>query len=255
MSMWLDPPDPDAEDGLGAGLGLPHDTPSAEGHDTDDLLAPVGDGEDWTPEQGYPDSSQSVRIWVDDARRLTKVRLSNRWRERAKGTSLASMFDEAFLLASAQIGDESSALMPADLMGDSTIDDEPVEALSWDAVAAALSRVDELRSRMAELDAKPADQIEPSRYVGAEAVGLSDNRMVEVTLDLHGATRRITFNDPWLNQSRVTEVCDAVMQAHRAAYAAYQPPTFEIGDEMKLALEAHRLSRQTLALMRQGADR
>jgi hypothetical protein len=30
-------------------------------------------------------------IWVDDDKRLTKVRISNRWRDRARGTSLSSM--------------------------------------------------------------------------------------------------------------------------------------------------------------------
>ena len=59
MSMWLDPPDAAADDGLGAGLGLPYSTTGAEGSDSDDLFVPVGEGETWSPDQGYPDSSQN----------------------------------------------------------------------------------------------------------------------------------------------------------------------------------------------------
>ncbi len=253
MSMWLDPPDADAADGLGAGLGVPFDAPAAEGMDSEDLLAPLGDDVPWTPDQGYPDSSQSVRIWVDEDRRLAKVRISNRWRERAKGTSLSSMFDEAFLLATAQLGDESTALMPAD--ADAGSKPEPVEPLSWDSVFDALRRADEIQAKYAELDAKPQDEVRQSRWTGSEAVGVSDNRMVQVTLDLHGMTRQVQFQETWLQQSRVSEICDAVMQAHRAAYAAHQPPTLEHGDYMVLAIEAHRASEHVMAVMRQEGNR
>ena len=85
MSMWIDET---SGDGLTDQLPATGDDQS---HPDDDLLVPTGAGEEWTPDQGYPDSSLSVRIWVDDDRRLTKVRISNRWRDRARGTSLSSM--------------------------------------------------------------------------------------------------------------------------------------------------------------------
>lgn len=258
MSMWLDPPDGDAEDGIGAGLGLRY--PAADGDVTDleDAFAPVGDGEPWTPDQGYPDSSQSVRIWVDGNKRLTNVHVSNRWRERAKGTSLSSMLDEAFLLANAQVADAGlvdveGGEAPADLDDGPTV--EASEPLTWDAVYEALHRVDELQTRVAAVEAKPEDQIEPSRWLGTEAVGTSHNRMVQVTLDIHGLTQQVVFNEPWLLQSRVSEVRDAVLQAHEAAYAAFVPPTFQPGEHSRLADDAGRLTQQAMALMRQGEPR
>src|SRR5664279_2311351 len=98
MSMWTDESEGDG----------PIDQLTTSDEDDalapDDLLLPTGAGEQWTPDQGYPDSSLSVRIWVDDDKHLAKVRISNRWRDRARGTSLSSMFDEAFLLANATLG-------------------------------------------------------------------------------------------------------------------------------------------------------
>ncbi len=253
MSMWLDPPDAAADDGLGAGLGLPYSTTGAEGSDSDDLFVPVGEGETWSPDQGYPDSSQSVRIWVDENKRLSNVHISNRWRDRAKGTSLSSMFDEAFLLATAQLADDESGVLPADL--DTQPEPTSTEPLTWDSVDEALKRIDQLQAKMAALEAKPEAEVEPSRWVGAEVVGDSNNRMVQVSLDIHGRTKQVHFNEPWLMQSRVSEVRDCVMQAHQAAYKAFQPPTFEYGEHMRLAVEAHRLTEQTMALMRQGGTR
>lgn len=251
MSMWLEEPDAEASDSLGAGLGLPHLPTVTEGVEgSDEVDALVDEGEDWTPAQGYPDSSQSVRIWVDDEHRLTKVVISNKWRDRAKGTSLSSMFDEAFLLATAQLGDGDAIAMPQDL--DTEPEPQSGEPLSWDGVLEALRRVDEFNAAVAELEAKPEEEVVPSRWVGAEAVGSSQNRMVQVTLDIHGHTRQVQFNEGWLLQSRVSEVCDAVMQAHQQAYADYQPPTYEQGDRMRLAIEGHRLTQQTMSLMRQG---
>ncbi len=252
MSMWLDEPDSEALDGLGGGLGLPT-YPSADGLGSGDD-APVAEGdEDWSPDQGYPDSSQSVRLWVDADRRLTKVVISNKWRERAKGTSLSSMFDEAFLLATAQLAEESDPWEPP--AASAARDPDGVPPLTWDAVLDALREVDVLNAKVEALRAKPDDEVRPNRWVGEETVGASDNRMVQVTLDRYGHTRQVQFNEPWLMQSRVSEVCECVMQAHRQAYAAYQPPTFEPGEHAELALEAQRLSQQTMALMRQGGYR
>ncbi len=252
MGRWLDEPDSEAAESLGEGLGLP-DLPSSDGYGTPELEVTADEEAAWTPELGFPDSTQSVRLWVDGSRRLTKVVISNKWRERAQGTSLSSMFDEAFLLAMAQLPDEASPWQP---VVDGT-DPEPIsnEPLTWEAVLATLREVDRLNAKVEELNARPPDEVEQHRWVGDESVGVSDNRMVSVTLDLYGHTRKVDFNEHWLHQSRVSEVCDAVMQAHRQAYSLWQPPTFVPGEHAAVAREAHRLTQQTMALMRQGGTR
>jgi len=237
MSMWIDET---------SGDGLTDQLP-AMGDDQsdlapDDLLVPTGAGEEWTPGQGYPDSSLSVRIWVDDDKRLTKVRISNRWRDRARGTSLSSMFDEAFLLANATLG---SSVPPVDDVPAGESDD----ALSWDSLDAILAETARLDQEAALLDQQPPDQVVPNRWVGAPVEAYSANHMVTVRLSIHGRTEKVAFSEQVLRQSRVAEVCDAVLEAHRAAYAQFVPPVFEPGDRQLLADRYARLQNQSMALL------
>jgi hypothetical protein len=239
MSMWTDessggdgPPDQFATMDDDSDLLAP-----------DELLVPTGAGEEWTPDQGYPDSSLSVRIWVDDDKRLTKVRISNRWRDRARGTSLSSMFDEAFLLANATVG----ASVP--LLGDIAGDGDAAAALSWDSLDAILAESSRLAAEAAALDELPADVVVPNRWVGAPVEACSHNQMVAVRLSLHGRTEKVAFSEQWLRQARVAEVCDAVLEAHRAAYALFVPPAFERGDRQRLADAYARLQNQSMALL------
>ena len=240
MSMWIDET---------SGDGLTDQLP-ATGDDLsdlapDDLLVPTGAGEEWTPEQGYPDSSLSVRIWVDDDKRLTKVRISNRWRDRARGTSLSSMFDEAFLLANASIGS------PLPVMEDA---DEPVPSdyLSWESLDVLVAELDHVADEEAALDAVPSADVVPSRWVGQVVEGHSANQMVAVRLSIQGKVEKVTFSDAWLRQARVSEVCEAVMEAYRDGYARFVPPVYEPGDRQRLADKYRRLQNMSMALMRRG---
>jgi DNA-binding protein YbaB len=237
MTMWVD--DQDQGDLSGPATG-PEDEPTTD----DDLLAPVGGAEEWTPEQGFPDSSMTVRIWVDADKRLTKVRISNRWRERAKGTTLSNMFDEAFVLATAALG----TLFPT---AERSPDTEPNESLSWESLDDVVAGIAEVSREQAALDADPASEM-PSRWVGAPVEGHSANRMVAVRLSLHGRVEKVAFSDAWLNQSRVSEVCAAVMEAQAAALARFVPPVYEPGDRERLADRFRRLEERSAALLRRG---
>jgi hypothetical protein len=237
MSIWMD-------ESAGDRVDEPL-TAEVDEADTaaDDLLAPIGAGEQWTPEQGYPDSSLSVRIWVDENLRLTKVRISNRWRDRAKGTSLSSMFDEAFLLANATIGSSAPPV---------TATTEPFEGsatLSWESLDEVLAETVRLNEESARLDALPYHEVAANRWLGNRVEGLSSNQMVAVLLSLHGHSERIAFSEQWLRQARVSEVCESVMEAHRSAYAQFVPPVFEPGDRQRLADRYSRLAERSKALM------
>lgn len=234
MSTWMD-----ESVGDGYEMSAPDDAETA----TDELLAPIGAGEQWTPEQGYPDSSLSVRIWVDDDKRLTKVRISNRWRDRAKGTSLSSMFDEAFLLANATLASSAPPRSAASAQAGQA------PALSWDSLDAILAESARLDQEAARLDALPPEQVVPNRWLGSQVEGLSANQMVAVLLSIHGRTERVVFSEQWLRQARVSEVCEAVMEAHRQAYARFVPPVFEAGDHQRLADAYARLQDQSMALL------
>jgi hypothetical protein len=238
MSMWTDE---SAGDGPTGQLTPTGD--DLDGAASDDLLVPTGAGEEWTPDQGYPDSSLSVRIWVDDDRRLTKVRISNRWRDRARGTSLSSMFDEAFLLANATLGSSTLPVAPA------PEEAAPTDVLSWDSLDAILAETTRLAKEAAALDQLPPDQVTPNRWVGVPVEAYSANQMVAVRLSVQGRTEKVAFSEPWLRQARVAEVCDAVLEAHRNAYAQFVPPVFEPGDRQRLADAYARLQNQSMALL------
>jgi hypothetical protein len=238
MSMWTDE---SAADGPTDEFATTVD--DLDGASSDDLLVPTGAGEEWTPDQGYPDSSLSVRIWVDDDKHLTKVRISNRWRERARGTSLSSMFDEAFLLANATLGSSTPPVGPT------ASETAPSDTLSWDSLDAILAETTRLAREAQALDKLPPDQVTPNRWVGAPVEAFSTNQMVAVRLSIHGRTEKVAFAEQWLRQARVAEVCDAVLEAHRAAYARFVPPVFEPGDRQRLADAYARLQNQSMALL------
>ena len=239
MSMWMDEPSADGfeDNPLAAGLAP-----------EDDLLAAQGEGESWDPSQGYPDSTLSVRIWVDEDKRLTDVQISNRWRERARGTSLSSMFDEAFLLANASIGGGA----PPDVWGE-----DPAETgsdlLTWESLAAIQEQTQEVVEEAAKLDANP-DSVTPARWEGKPAEGYSRNRKVQVRLTVHGQTEKVTFDEQWLSESRVSQVRDAVREAHEDAYAAFVAPVFVPGDRERLACQLNLLHHRASALISRGSE-
>jgi hypothetical protein len=76
--------------------------------------------------------------------------------------------------------------------------------------------------------------------------------MVAVRLSLHGRVEKVAFSDAWLNQSRVSEVCAAVMEAQAAALARFVPPVYEPGDRERLADRFRRLEERSAALLRRG---
>lgn len=239
MSMWSDEPGPDVYDpneSFGEGSAI---EPEESG-----IEQPLPTPSTWTPADGYNDSTGCVRIWVDDDRRLTKILISNRWRERSRGTSLSSMLDEVFLMAQARI-----AVGSARLGGN---EPERVPPMSWEALAELQQQSFEISEESDRLDALPPDQVEQSRWVGETVEGVSSNRMVTARLSLFGLTEQVTFDQAWLQQSRVSQLCESVMEAHRDAYARFREPVFQPGDRDKLAARSQRVQGSLMAMMKHG---
>jgi hypothetical protein len=236
MGMWSDPID-------GFAPGPADDGPGGTFADVG-VDVPRAGGRGWTLADGFPDTSGSLRIWVDDDRRLTKVVVSNRWRERGKGTTLASMFDEAFLLAQARLGVPPAPSVPPE--------HSVAPELSWEALAEAQEQSFEIAEEEQRLGAMPEDQLRPNRWVGTSVQGVSANQMVTVTLDIFGLTESVRFDDMWVAQARVAQVCDGVMEAHQDAYSRFRPPVYEDGDRERLARRADALSGALLAMVKQG---
>lgn len=187
---------------------------------------------EWNPALGYPDTRRVVRIWVDDdTRRLTKVRLSPRWRERLGTHRLEDAFAEAFLLANARLGEVPALTVP-----------EPAEpeidpALTWDDLPRIQEQVNALLEQAADLIRTPPEDIVWADFTGQQVSGTAARGNVTVILSLAGTTESVRFDRSWLAGARMNEVADAVLSAHGNAYARYVAPTFIPGDHELLADE------------------
>lgn len=239
MSIWSDESGSDAFDpNESFGEGSEYE-PEESG-----IEQPQPTASTWTPADGYNDSTGCVRIWVDDNRRLTKILISNRWRERSRGTSLSSMLDEVFLMAQARIAVGAQFAHEPE--------PERVPPLSWEALAELQQQSFEIAEESARLDALPPDQVQENRWEGTKVEGVSSNRMVRARLNIFGLTEQVTFDSAWLNQSRVSQVCESVMEAHRDAYARYREPVFQPGDREQLAARSDRVQASLMAMMKHG---
>lgn len=205
------------------------------------------DDNEWEHAQGYPCSRRAVRIWVDEeTRHLTRVRLSTRWRERVEGRELSDSFTEAFFLANARIGSNlPSATIP---------EPEPTHGLefSWGAYQDLSEKAARLMEASDELARRAPEEVRWADFQGANAVGMSSNGHVRVTLGLGGLTERVEFAKQWLANARMTEISESVMSAHQVAYANYVPPRFVPGEHEELAAELAQVQVDLQAMMARG---
>lgn len=216
----------------------------SHGHDDSEVEA---DDEEWEHAQGFPCTRRAIRIWVDeDTRRLTRVRLSTRWRERTAGRQLSDSFTEAFFLANARVGNNlpvAPSLQP-----------EPSSDLdhTWENFQDLQDRAAELMERSDELAARPPHEVRWADLSGNRATAVSSNGHVRVTLGLGGLTETVEFSTTWLQKARSSEIADAVMSAHHKAYERYVPPVFIPGEHEELAAELAQVQADMQAMMARG---
>lgn len=203
--------------------------------------------DEWEHAQGFPCTRRAVRIWVDEeTRRLTRVRLSTRWRERTAGRQLADSFTEAFFLANARVGNNlPSAVLP-------TPEPSPDLQFSWENFQDLQERAAELMERSDELAQRPPHEVRWADLSGNRVSALSSNGHVRVTLGLGGLTETVEFSTTWLQKARITEIADSVMSAHHKAYERYVPPVFIPGEHEELAAELAQVQADMQAMMARG---
>lgn len=226
----------------------------------DEFLAPVdydgdaatdseveSDDEEWEHAQGFPCTRRAVRIWVDqETRRLTRVRLSTRWRERIAGRQLADSFTEAFFLANARV----SADLPPSPLPDPR--PSPDLEFTWENFQQLQERAAELMERSDELAQRPVHEVRWADLSGDRATGLSSNGHVRVTLGLSGLTETVEFSTTWLQKARITEIGEAVMSAHHKAYERHVPPVFVPGEHEELAADLAQVQTDMQTMMARG---
>lgn len=226
----------------------PNDPTAA--HET--TAAPRPDGKSSGPDEGedadagaaLSDDRGAVHVWLDDERRVVKVRVSNRWRERLKDTPLGDTVAQT--IVSGQSRGEAYPDLP-----------EPTEevsghAMSEAALDALLERTLELDDKRHKLEALPPDQITPTRWEGRGCEGTSANRMVTVALGIQGITHAVRLDEEWLAGAKAADLGQAILEAHQNAYAQFTPPTLVPGDFAKLAAEGELLRREAEAMLARG---
>ena len=192
--------------------------------DEDDVLAPGSshasdmDGEpeadDGTGRHGFADAAGIVRLWFDEDR-LTRVRVSSRWREKVRRSTLEACFAEAIAAANLRVADvpvrEDPSFEDADFSGLPPVSPRSLSAFNRLFVDLQ-RRWDEALERR---DAAP-----PTAH--PSTTGRS--RGVTVTLDGGGRLSRVSLDANWLEgvESAVA-IRGHVVRAWERARAQFTP--------------------------------
>ncbi|MGA4507200.1 hypothetical protein ACQB6R_05745 [Propionibacteriaceae bacterium G1746] len=221
-------------------LGIDADVADETGDD--DLSLLVRPNEPWTPEAGFPDTFGVLRLWVDDTKLITKVRLSPSWREKLGKRPLTHAFAQAFSFINSYDPDTSdSGLLDTDKSR------EAKYPLSWD-------RLDHLTRESARV----SDRIDTlgdggrGHWEGKPAVGESPDRLAAIELTLEGDLASVVFHPQKLDEARIRQVTDAVVRAHANARANFVPGRYVPGERDELTAQLNDIRQEMLAMMRRG---
>ena len=206
----------------------------------DDVLARRN--EPWTPDAGFPDSTGILRVWIDETKLITKVRLTPSWRDRIGKLSLAQAFAQSFAFINSYAPDTA---------GTGTLDSNPARQaerpLSWDRLDFLTRQTARLQEQLGRLGPE-AD----GHWVGKPAVGHSPDKLAAIELTLTGELGRIEFHPRKLDEARVRQVTDAVVRAHADARANFNPGHYVAGERDAIQAQLRDLRDETLAMMRRG---
>ncbi|MGJ6979491.1 hypothetical protein ACSDQ9_03010 [Aestuariimicrobium soli] len=204
---WGD--DPSDEDDVTASTRLQGADDELDDEDADDETP-------WAPDQGFPDPWGIATVWLDEDDLIGRVRMSVHWRSRLGQGSLAQAFGQIFMLINNhREGEAFRSVAPAD--------DRPApRPMSWEALADLRERSAELNRRLLALPAEVR-----GRHENRWTDGFGAHGNIRITLNPTGALSAIAFNEGWLGRARIKELSDGIVEAHRAARAAWVPPAYE----------------------------
>lgn len=222
----------------------PEETSSSEDEfEFYDPTAPQGSGDDEAgPEPDWRDSdlpegtteSDIVGIghlWLTPEGRLAKIRISNRWRERCGKTPLGTMLIAGFKLRQKEASGNGSIGLDSQLVDTTEPVDQTFLARWFDTIL-------ETQRQEAKLDADGGVEKHGGKWVQS-----SDNRgsaaqgKVTVRLGKGARTTAITIDEEWARKTRVSELCDAIQEAHDDAYARFEEPVYQPGEYGRLGIE------------------
>lgn len=206
---------------------------------------------------GLSDPTGTVTGWFADGA-LVRVTVSNRWQQASEVPldrrlhAVCQRFQMENIAAGGPQVTPSGARMadedrwdPAGLLTPDYLGVERVGVLSEELV--------ELLNR---LDAYEADP-EPPQSEFTPAVGTSDNQKIRVTVGPGHLPTDFRVDAEWAAGARTEKLMDAIDQALKRAYAAWQPPAEVPGSAAELSRRASDLNRRTMQVMglAPGAER
>lgn len=193
--------------------------------------------------EAISDDSGAVHVWFDEEHRVQHVRLSNRWRERLKDSKL-----EVALRLALHQGQFQLRAFPS-------VSADPVDApsaLSADAVERLSERASEVLDKQRKLEAGEPAGVTSSYWKGEQIDGTSQNRMVTVTLDIHGDTAKVGFDQDWLTSVKAADLGQAIVEAHEDAYSRWTRPDAVMGEFGVLAAQHLQIRDEALAMLKRG---
>lgn len=209
----------------------------AEEVDEDPFAQPA----EFSAELGFTDGDGVVRVFIDDAGVINKVRMSASWRERLAGKPLEQAFISAFIWIN-NFRNGPAEFVEPDALPDSG------QSYNGDATQQIGAQFLELLERKAALG--PDEGF--GQWSGTEVVGVSSDRSVSVRLDKLGRLAGIEFNQTWLREARIKQISDAVVRAAQDAQAQFVPPVYEPGERDEINRQIRQGRDELLAMMRRG---
>lgn len=252
MSGWID--DQDDDEFLSANFGRATADSAADlddGH-PDAAKKAVSDGEptpddgEWNPSHGFPDPSNTIRIWTNDDGELTKIRVSLSWQERLKGSSIGDAFNVTLMFINNwyRVGRLTAPVTDLTALGATA----PRQELSWEALSKYQQAVAELDAQLAELPPGPTHLIEGQEVSASDYEGA-----VKLTLDIDGYPKHVYIEDAWAqHEANASGIARAVMNCYRWAKAQWRPPSEELTERGQLLAEKERLGQQLFAMLPQA---
>lgn len=194
----------------------------------------VEEDEELEPESGdggFSDSDRIVRVWLTDDR-LSRVRISSRWREKLGSRPLGDCFTQALMLANLRLSEVPERQEPTY----EHLDFSQLPPLGPESLAAFERRFDEVQQRWDDALRHLEEQQPP-----VPTVAVARSKGVTVGLDMAGRPASVAFDEKWLARAELVSIRSHVIRACDRARARFVPSDDERSELTSIESEHHLL--------------
>lgn len=212
----------------------------ADAPDEDDGAA-LGSPE-WTSEHGFPDATNSVRIWVGTDGLPERVRVSRNWKEKLGDAELGAAVTSVFIAINHHYRMGSDVELP-ELDG------------SDDALPYSVENERELlaqwREAITKFQAYDLTNDLIVRYTERDPITGSDfEDGVVITVDDNGFPSYAQFDPEWIKDATHRELSQGILFACKQAVRKFTPPEVEVGEAGRALQRVQYYQKQYEAMLR-----